>query len=419
HSEKVQRLFREIEVNSKVEFFDTTSLLNVLFPYDKETHDRLLSHIQTLQPERRACILERIGDIYREFDPPKVQEALDAYERSLQADPSRSGPAIEAAALCEKVQDWDKAISWYEKVAELKPELRAAATAKIALCHLKAGREAVAEQLAKQHKTSADMAAAFAAYFEEAQDWDKAISWHEKVADIDPELRAAALERIGDIYREKFEPPKVQEALDAYERSLQADPSRSGPAIEAAVLCEKAQDWDKAISWHEKVAELKPELRAAATAKIALCHLKAGREDVAEQLAKQHKTSADMAAAFAVYFEEAQDWDKVITWCEKLAEIDPEQRAAALEKIGDIYREKFDPPKVQEALDAYERSLQADPSRSGPAIEAAVLCEKAQDWDKAISWYEKVADIDPEHRAAALEKIGDIYRDQFDPPKVQ
>jgi hypothetical protein len=116
---------------------------------------------------------------------------------------------------------------------------RAHRSAKIVQCFLKAGNVAEAEKRSEAMAETVELAIVWAEHFEETADWEKAIAWYRSVGQGSADYQAAALERIGNLYRDKFDPPRVDEAKGAYEESFEADSSRPNPLVGLVTLYEK------------------------------------------------------------------------------------------------------------------------------------------------------------------------------------
>ena len=64
-----------------------------------------------------------LGGIYRAFEPPRVAEAVAAYEKALKLDPKSSQAALGIARSYRAGRQWARAISAYERVSTAFPRL--------------------------------------------------------------------------------------------------------------------------------------------------------------------------------------------------------------------------------------------------------------------------------------------------------
>ena len=64
-----------------------------------------------------------LGGIYRAFEPPRVAEAVAAYEKALKLDPKNSQAALGVARSYRAGRQWARAIAAYERVSTAFPRL--------------------------------------------------------------------------------------------------------------------------------------------------------------------------------------------------------------------------------------------------------------------------------------------------------
>ena len=80
-----------------------------------------------------------LGAIYRSFEPPRVAEAVAAYEKALKLDP-KSGPAALGVARSYRAgRQWARAIAAYQRVEDAFPRLEREVLLGTAWCHILGG----------------------------------------------------------------------------------------------------------------------------------------------------------------------------------------------------------------------------------------------------------------------------------------
>jgi Tfp pilus assembly protein PilF len=84
-------------------------------------------------------VLLELGDVYRRFDPPRVKEAVAAYQRALELDPKSGAAAIGIARAYRAGRQWQRAADAYERVPAVDKRLEGEAMVGVAWCHLRAG----------------------------------------------------------------------------------------------------------------------------------------------------------------------------------------------------------------------------------------------------------------------------------------
>lgn len=83
----------------------------------------------------------QLGAIYRSFVPPRVAEAVAAYEKVRKLEPKNGQAALALASSYREGKQWARAISAYERVEQGFPRLAGEAQLGTAWCHLMSGDE--------------------------------------------------------------------------------------------------------------------------------------------------------------------------------------------------------------------------------------------------------------------------------------
>ncbi len=90
----------------------------------------------TDQPEgRNPDTLMDLGRVYQTFEPPRVQEAVAAYEQALELDPDNADAALGVAESYRVGRQWERAISAYERVEDVDPRRKGEALLGVAWCY--------------------------------------------------------------------------------------------------------------------------------------------------------------------------------------------------------------------------------------------------------------------------------------------
>jgi len=80
-----------------------------------------------------------LGWIYRHLDPPKVTEAVAAYEKALKLDPKSGQAALGIALSYRAGRQWERAVNAYVRVAQVDKRLEGDASVGTAWCYYRAG----------------------------------------------------------------------------------------------------------------------------------------------------------------------------------------------------------------------------------------------------------------------------------------
>ena len=96
--------------------------------------------LATARPDgQTADAFMQLGGIDRGFRPPRVAEAVAAYEKALKLDPRNGQAALGVAESYRAGRQWTRAISAYERVEQAHPRLRAEALLGTAWCYYLSG----------------------------------------------------------------------------------------------------------------------------------------------------------------------------------------------------------------------------------------------------------------------------------------
>jgi tetratricopeptide (TPR) repeat protein len=90
----------------------------------------------TGRPEGRdPKILMDLGAVYRSFEPPRVEDAVAAYEEALKLDPGNGDAALGVARSYRAGRQWERAIEAYERLPDVDPRREAESLLGVAWCY--------------------------------------------------------------------------------------------------------------------------------------------------------------------------------------------------------------------------------------------------------------------------------------------
>jgi len=94
----------------------------------------------TARPEgQEAKTFINLGWIYRHFRPPRVSDAVAAYEKALKLEPKNSKAALGVALSYRAAGQWTRAVTAYERVSVVNPRLDGEAMLGTSWCYFRAG----------------------------------------------------------------------------------------------------------------------------------------------------------------------------------------------------------------------------------------------------------------------------------------
>jgi tetratricopeptide (TPR) repeat protein len=390
--------------------------------------------------ERIRLLLEAAQICATQLDD-EVQ-AGEIYGEALLLDPTRSDIIDKLAAIRFKRGDWSGLLPLAEHlVAQLDPALGVA--------EKPAGERArLWHQLARAAEETGDLARATDAYGKalEAQGegvqavasrrdlaallfrmerWPEAAAAHEALLASAGELKRsdalAVLERLGVAYMRAGEPAR---AIPALEKALTLEPRRRA-VLEALVEAGKAAGDDDTVVRHTQ-------------ALLAVTEDRQAKRDLLEHVATiHHERRKDPQRAIAAYraaleiwpdersimhrllelLSETKQWKLSVQLLLKLAEQTEEPyRAPYFVAAGNILADELHAPG--EAVEVYERALDADPNDLKTFERIDGLVTAARDWKTQERTYRRQikrmgADVAPDKRPAVLalwHGLGEIYR---------
>jgi tetratricopeptide (TPR) repeat protein len=236
--------------------------------------------------------------------------------------------------------------------------------------------------------------------------------------------KLAALERLGIAYREAGEPAK---AIEPLEKALQLEPRRR-VVLETLVAAAKTAGDDDAVVRHTQ-------------ALLAVTEDREKKRELLEHVATiHHERRKDPQRAIAAYMAaldmwpeersimirllelltETKQWKQSVQLLGRLAELtEPESRAPYWVAAGNILSEELN--AVPEAIDAFERAMDADPSDFKTFERIDKLVTATHDWKAQERIYRRQIkrmgqDVAPDKRPVLLalwHGLGEIYRSRL------
>jgi tetratricopeptide (TPR) repeat protein len=109
--------------------------------YDGRLEEGLAALVQVTERSegRTAEAFVNLGWIYRSFEPPRVEEAVAAYQHALGLDPKCGEAALGVAQSYRAGQQWARAVQAYERVPSVDRRLEGEAMLGAAWCYFRGG----------------------------------------------------------------------------------------------------------------------------------------------------------------------------------------------------------------------------------------------------------------------------------------
>jgi tetratricopeptide (TPR) repeat protein len=130
---------RAVELDPGNLAYQATHALYLTYDGRKEEARTALAALSERPEGQRADVFLALGAIYRSDEPPRVAEAVAAYEKALKLDPKSSQAALGIARTWRAARQWARAISAYERVQSSFPRREREALLGIAWCYYLSG----------------------------------------------------------------------------------------------------------------------------------------------------------------------------------------------------------------------------------------------------------------------------------------
>ncbi|MDJ0753933.1 MAG: FHIPEP family type III secretion protein [Ardenticatenaceae bacterium] len=202
-----------------------------------------------------------------------------------------------------------------------------------------------------------------------------------------------------------------QEATRLAEQAIELTPDEGEGYVFLGDIAEQAGNLEEAQSWFETALEREPGGTLAITRLIRLF----GRPEMINLFESRIITLSEQAiqiephSEYIIFlevgtaFQQAQKYDEAHRWIDKAITYDPKRSAAHYnrgnifyDQANQILKQENDPLNdrflsyVAEAENAFEQALSLNSEMYDPYWALGSTAELRQDWETALSWYEKI-----------------------------
>lgn len=352
-----------------------------------------------------------------------------------------SGEAFLAQGLAQEAE------AAYRRASEIEP---GTASALVGLARALAAQGRAAEALetaraatlADAHSAEALTAVGVAALAADPKDASSEAAVAVQQARFMEPKNAFVQLQVGRVFQSRRQP---ELAADAYQQAAALDPAWAAPRVALLSLRLQAGDADGTLAG---LRELPEEMRATGDAALLLGRVLLRTGDAAGAMealdravaalpgvAEAHAAHGDAAEAVGDATLAAEAYGRAVESApgnldyrarhaallvrdgrpeealpEVLEVVDrPEGRTPeALIALGSVYR-SFEPPRVEEAVAAYEEALKLDPGNGEAALGVARSYRAARRWERAIRAYDRVREVDPARATESLLGVAWCY----------
>lgn len=403
-----------------------------------ELVDIVEAHVNLTEDSAMAVqLLNELARVHRD----RLQDqhsSIDAFVRSLQYEPIQPEPMRELGSLYELTENWEAAVDVYDRLggASTDPEEQVELYQRMGdILDAQIMDDARAEQAYRAalqidpiHPLTID---ALRSIYERRFDWQSIIQMLKNANDNARDLTQKALyyAQIGRIYDERLD--DLVSALRYYEQAQEFDPNvveAAEPLIDVYI---REKRFERALPLLEKVVKTyetdgnrNPEEYHLRYLQMAQTNEELGLDDQALSyyhrayeydqghlegmlgLGRQLLRHEDLEASFKIYQNiQLQHLDRL--YGEQAREVFF-NAGVIKQRLGDRMR----------ALDYFEKALDYDPEHKESINALLENYEATKEWDRYIDLTRQLLAVeqDPKIRFAKLSQIGDIYAEQIQDP---
>ncbi len=397
-----------------------------------ELADVLLAWVQVNSDESEFVAINlRLAAIYEQL--AREPEAVGRYHAVLSRVPGHAGALAGLGKLHYRSQNWQGLYETYEAEAAATDDPRQKAARVYKAAETLEERLSKIEEAITRYNTCLQLSPGFlpaqkalTRLFEKLGRWEDLIAMHEQdlLQTTDREQQVLVLNKIAALYEDRV--ADVPRAIDCLKRVLDLAPDHLPTMRNLARLYERANRWAELLELNDLEARLASDTKQI----VSLAHRNA------EILEEQLKDRAAAIAAWERVLQLApvylpalralgrlygQDgrWEALIKMYRAEGETapTPEQAAALIQKIGELYEQKV--KDVDQAIASYREVLMLAPT-SFPALRALARIYRTQgDWESLIEILraEAANRSDPTERANAMFQAAAIWEDHLKKPQ--
>ncbi len=387
----------------------------------------------------RVSLLERVAALYVERFSNQA-EALKAHEAILEIAPDAPQSVEFVKAMYEKRRDWEKLLTLLRREAAQAPAgeqfERYLSIARFVAEKVKKPELSIEawEEVLRRDEGHHDALAQLGSLYEKSREYDKLapVLRAQAAQTDDTAARVALLVKLGLIASDKLNDDAL--AVEAWQGVLALDPNdrRAQEALKKRYLAMHAWDeleafyadsgrWDELIRTLEREAEsatLEPEARVALYAKIAeLWEVRKDKTDRAarylEKVLEIDPSNRPAALRLAPIYAAAKDPRKLAGVLEvrRAGDAPGDEELATLRQLGALYEGDLAEP--DNAFDRYRRAFALDPLGDGSAQDLTRAASASGRWEEVVvalrEAIDQVKDLASAEELARLRlRLGDV-----------
>jgi golgin subfamily B member 1 len=402
----------------------------------------------TVPPPVEAARPQMPADLDAGMEAAKAAErgpdrGVAAWKEIVSKHPNASAPRRELARVLRGAESWQQlveALKDEDAKAAPSPADKAVIFRDLAEAYGRLNNEnqviSALQQSLAHDGSQLELYDQLAGIFENKKRWPDLVKILTEKADrtAAASAKSAIYLQIANLYLERFS--NQAEAIKAFERVLETDPSDVVASTQLSALYEKRRDWEKLIGLKQAEIERLPvEERAEKVIEVAkMAATKVKKPDICtfwwEMVVQYDPGHEEALSELSKLYDRNKEWDKLADICSKQADIAPDDktRIEALQRLGLLYTEKVE--NSGKAIEAWRRLLLIDENnrRAQDALKKLFVTEGR--WDDLEEFYRTRGKLDEyirvlerevesgseQHRLPLAVKIAVLYRDELGKP---
>ncbi len=382
-----------------------------------------------IDPVEKIDVWRKLGEVY-ETQLADVDNAIASYEQILSIDETDLLAIESLERIYEAYGKWEmlidilrqKVSTSFDPEESVQIRFRIATIYEQMLDDPQRAKGAYLDLLSvdEGHR---DSLLALERLYTDSQEWSEALEVYDRQLSVtyEPDELVAIYGKIAYIHEEHFQ--RAPEAIDAYRKILEFDPSNESAIQNLERLYYNESQWPDLVDIVEQHIQLTEDSEGRATLLNELARVHR------DQLQDPHSSidafvrSLDVMPVqpepmreLALLYEDTDNWDAAVQVYERIAEnsLDTQEQIELYDHIGAIFDMKLmDEVRSEQA---YLSSLALNPAHVN-AIEALrSIYERRGDWQAIIHIYKKAegASRSLPDKASYLARVGRIYDDHLD-----
>ena len=381
-------------------------------------------------PDEQMEIWRRLGELY-ELQMAQVDDAVDAYRRILEIDPSDILAIESLERIFEAYERWRELIDVLSQKADATydPDDMVAIRYRIAQIW-----EQQLGEVEHAMSTYRDVLAAEPGHMPSLQELERIFMSHQRWPELldiyelqlalthDPDDQVQIYSRQAALHEESFD--DVERAIEAYNHILMVDPENTSAIQNLERLYEGHDRWFDLVDVLQRHADVTVDRDPSSATEVLNRLARVQRDKVNDPNASieaftrslhLNNEQADVWSELATLFEDTANWTSAIEAYHALIDLvaDANYRVEVYNRIGFLFDANLQDDASAE--DAYQSALQANPSHEATLLALRDLYSRREDWQGVIRVLKQADETsrDLSQKARYLCEIGKVYEHEL------